>query len=86
MRMGATGGDAWVGVSDDLTQVLRGDGTALVGGIGIVVERHEAVLRDNGFGSCYSFFVPLFFFPFYQSYISNFETYVSKLKTYISNL
>ena len=27
-----------------------------MGGIGIVVERHEAVLRDDGFGFCYSFF------------------------------
>ena len=47
--MTATSGDARVGVGDDLMEVFRGNGTALMGGVGIVVERHEAVLRDDGF-------------------------------------
>ena len=54
--MGATGGDTGGGVGYDLTEVFRCNGTALVGGVGIVVERHEAVLHDNGFSPCYSFF------------------------------
>ena len=54
--MATAGGDARIEVSDDLAEVLGGNGTALVGGIGIVVERHESVLCDNGFGPCYSFF------------------------------
>ena len=55
MRMTATSGDTRGGVGDDLAEVFRGNGTALMGGVGIVVERHEAVLLDNGFGPCYSF-------------------------------
>ena len=60
MRMAATGGDAWIGVGDDLAQVFRGNRTTLMGGIGIVVERHEAVLLDDGFGPCQSFFASEF--------------------------
>ena len=48
MWMGATSSDAWGGVGYDLAEVFRGNRTALVGGISIVVERHEAVLFDNG--------------------------------------
>ena len=58
--MGATGGDARIGVGNDLAQVFRGNRTALVGGIGIVVERHKTVLIDNGFGPCQSFFATEF--------------------------
>ena len=35
--MTATGGDTRGGVGDDLAEVFRGNGTALVGSIGIVV-------------------------------------------------
>ena len=52
--MGATGSDARGGIGDNLTQVFRGHRAALVGGVGIVVERHEAVLLYNSFGPCYS--------------------------------
>ena len=53
--MAATGGDARGGVGDDLAEVFRGNGTALTGGVGIVVERHEAVLRYNGLSLFQSF-------------------------------
>ena len=53
--MAATSGNARIRGIYDLSQVFRGNRTALVGGVGVVVERHEAVLRDNGFGACYSF-------------------------------
>lgn len=50
MRMTAADGDARGGVGYDLSQVFRGNRTALVGGVGIVVERHKTFLLYNGFG------------------------------------
>ena len=58
--MTATSGDTRGGVGYDLTEVFRGNRTALVGGVGIVVERHEAVLRYNGLSSCQTFFATEF--------------------------
>ena len=48
--MTAADGDARGGVGYDLSQVYRGNRTALVGGVGIVVERHKTFLLYNGFG------------------------------------
>lgn len=62
VRMAATSGDARVGVGYDLTKVFRGDRTALVGGVGIVIECHKTILFYNGFGPCYSFFATEFCF------------------------
>ena len=52
--MCAPSGDARGGVGNDLAEAFRDNETALVDGIGIVVERHEAILLDDGLGPCYS--------------------------------
>ena len=60
-----------------------------MGGVGIVVERHEAVFRDNGFGSCYSFFASELCFLWYLNVsLTTFESglLVQRLQQFLVGL